>query len=76
MLQGAFLQVGIGLCIGIPVAIVGARYLASQLYGVPRFDPLVLSTAILVLAICAFLAGILPARRAASIQPSGAMRLE
>jgi predicted lysophospholipase L1 biosynthesis ABC-type transport system permease subunit len=76
VLQGTFLQVGIGLSIGTPVAIISARYLASQLYGVARFDPSVLGTAILVLAACAFLAGFLPARRAASIQPSAALRLE
>ncbi len=76
VLQGAFLQVGIGLCIGIPLAILSARYLNSQLYGVGRFDPLVLGTAILVLAACAFLAGFLPARHAASIHPSDALRLD
>lgn len=76
VLRGAFLPVCIGLCIGIPLAILCGRYLVHQLYGVGRFDPLVLGGAIVVLAVCALVAGILPARRAASIEPMEALRIE
>lgn len=76
VLRGTLLQVFAGLCIGVPSAILCGRYLASQLYGVGRFDPLVLCGAALLLLGCAFFAGLLPARRASSIRPSDALRLE
>jgi predicted permease len=76
VLRGAFSQIGLGLCIGIPVAIVCGRYLAHQLYGVGLFDPFVLSGAAFALVACALIAGLLPARRAASIEPSEALRME
>ncbi len=76
ILLGAFSQVGIGLCIGIPVAILCGRYLAHQLYGVGRFDPLVLGAAAIVLSVCTLIAGLVPARRAASVEPMEALRIE
>jgi predicted permease len=76
VLRAAFVQVGIGLCIGIPLAILCGRYLGHRLYGVGRFDPFVLGTATFVLGVCALVAGFLPARRAASIDPVEALRTE
>jgi predicted permease len=76
ILGGAFSQVGMGLCIGIPLALLCGRALAHQLYGVSRFDPIVLGGAVLVLCICALVAGLVPARRAASIEPMEALRIE
>jgi predicted permease len=76
VLGGAFSQVAIGLCIGIPLAMLSGRALAHQLYSVPRFDPLVFGGAVLVLCLCALGAGLLPARRAASIEPMEALRME
>jgi ABC-type antimicrobial peptide transport system permease subunit len=74
VLSSALAQAGIGLCIGVPIAVVCGRLLAHQLYGVGRFDPLVLSGAVLILGLCALIAGIVPARRAASIDPNQALR--
>lgn len=76
VLRGAFLQILIGLVIGIPVAIGGSRLIAAQLYQVKGWDPLVLGGAMITLAACAFLASIIPARRAASINPVQALRTE
>jgi predicted permease len=76
VLRGAFLQAGIGLAIGIPVAILGARLMADQLYGVRSYDPLSLAIAIVVLSVAAAVAGFVPARRAASIEPMVALRTE
>jgi putative ABC transport system permease protein len=76
VLRGAFLQVGIGLAIGIPAALGGRWVVASQLFEVRPWDltALVLSTILLLLA--AFAAGAIPAQRAASINPMQALRTE
>jgi predicted permease len=76
VLRSAFLQVFIGLMIGIPVAIVCSRLIGAQLYEVKGWDPIVLGGAVVVLGICAFFASIIPAQRAASINPVQALRAE
>ena len=76
VLSGAFTQVGAGLCIGLTLAMLCGRYLAHQLYGVSRFDAPLLGGATVVLAVSALLATILPAWRAASIDPVEGLRSE
>ena len=76
VLGGAFLQVGIGLAIGIPAAIGMGWIVTSQLFGVQPWDPTVLALAALLLSAAAFLAGSIPAQRAASINPMQALRTE
>src|SRR5271165_3748487 len=76
VLRGAFVQVGIGLAIGIPIALAGGRFMADQLFGVRSWDPLSMAIAVAVLSAAAALAGFIPARRAASIEPMEALRIE
>jgi predicted permease len=76
VMNRALLLVAVGLAIGIPVALVGGRLMRTQLYGVSTYDPLTLIGAVLVLAASAALAGFIPARRAASIEPMTALRIE
>jgi len=76
MLRGAFTQVGLGLAIGIPIALIGGHYMSDQLYSVRSYDPASLAVAVVVLALAAALAGFIPARRAASIEPMEALRTE
>ena len=76
VLRRALLLVGLGLAIGIPVALIAGRLMRSQLYGVRTYDPLTLGIAVLVLSFFAALAGFIPARRAASIEPMTALRIE
>ena len=76
VLSNALLLVGIGLAIGVPVALLSGRLMRSQLYGVHIYDPLILATAIVVLSTSAALAGFIPARRASSIEPMQALRIE
>jgi predicted permease len=76
VLQGALVQMGIALAIGIPVTIAAGRAMATQLFGVKPYDPriLLLTTGALVFA--AFLAAVVPARRAATLDPIRALRTE
>jgi ABC-type antimicrobial peptide transport system permease subunit len=75
-MRGAFSQVALGLALGIPIALLGAHSIADQLYVVKSYDPSSLSVAVVVLLAAAALAGFLPARRAASIDPMPALRNE
>ncbi|HEY0564504.1 MAG TPA: FtsX-like permease family protein, partial [Terriglobales bacterium] len=74
VLSGAFRRVAIGLLIGIPLAIGAGRLLATQLYGVRAWDMVALSAATLSLGLCALIAAVIPALRAAAIQPSSVLR--
>jgi predicted permease len=74
VLRGALWQVLIGIVIGIPAALFAGHFMASLLYGVSGSDPLALVGAVMLLAICAGVAGFIPARRAASIDPIQALR--
>lgn len=76
VLRGAFTQIVIGLLIGIPIAIACAHLIAAQLFEVKGWDPLVLSAAVISLGLCAFVASIIPARRAAAVNPVQALRVE
>jgi predicted permease len=76
VLRGAFQRVGAGLLLGLPLAVGAGRLLAAQLYGVSFWDPLALTIAASSLAVCAFVAAIIPAGRAASISPMTALRTE
>ena len=76
VLRGAFLLVGLGLALGVVVALIAGRFVADQLYGVRAYDPLSISIAVLVLSLAAALAGFIPARRAARIEPMQALRME
>ena len=76
VIRGAMLQAVAGLAIGIPVAIFCVRYVKSQLYEITSVDIPVMTFAIGVLALAAAVAGIIPARRAASIEPARALRIE
>ncbi len=76
VLAGALVQLAIGLAIGIPAAWLAGRFMANQLYNVSASDPWALLSATAALSLCALLAGFLPARRAASIEPMQALRSE
>ncbi|MGB9111078.1 MAG: FtsX-like permease family protein, partial [Telluria sp.] len=76
VLRGAFLQVGVGLAIGIPAAIEAGRLMAAELFGVDAVNPLVLGATTAVLCLAALLASSLPARRAAGVEPMEALRGE
>jgi putative ABC transport system permease protein len=74
VLRGAFSQVGIGLALGIPAAIGAGKLMTDQLFGVKPWDPVMLTVATLLLALAALLASVIPARRAAGVEPMVALR--
>jgi predicted permease len=76
VLRGAFTRVGLGLILGIPLAVAAGRLISAQLYGVSFWDPMALGVAAGALAACAFFAAVIPAGRAASISPMSALRTE
>ncbi len=76
VMRGAMLQAIAGLAIGIPVAIFCVRYVKSQLYEITSVNVPVMAIAVGVLVLTAAIAGLIPARRAASIDPVRALRIE
>jgi ABC-type antimicrobial peptide transport system permease subunit len=76
VLRDALWQVVFGLLIGIPAALLAGHLMASQLYHVQAYDPWALAGSIVVLNLCAAVAAFIPARRAASIEPMQALRIE
>jgi len=76
VLRGAFAQVLLGLAIGIPIALLGSRLVADQLFQVRIYDPLSIALGVVVLSLAAAVAGFIPARRAAGIEPMQALRTE
>lgn len=76
VLKGAFLQILIGLMIGVPASIACARLIEAKLYEVNGWDPAVLGVAVLALGVCALVASVVPARRAATVNPVNALRVE
>jgi predicted permease len=76
VLRSAFTRVALGLALGVPLAIGAGRLIAAQLYGVTFWDPVALGVAAGSLTLCAFVAALIPASRAASIPPMHALRSE
>ena len=76
VLRSAFSQIGIGLGLGIPLAIVAGRLMTEQLYGVAPWDPRMLTIAALLLCAASLAASWIPAVRAATVDPMVALRIE
>jgi predicted permease len=74
VLRGAFWQVGVGLLLGIPAAIGAGKLMADQLYGVKAWDPMMLAVATVLLGLAALVAAVIPAQRAAGLDPVEALR--
>jgi ABC-type antimicrobial peptide transport system permease subunit len=66
----------IGILIGVPVAFALSSLLRSQLFGVSPADPVSLLAAVLLVSAVALVAALIPARRAATIDPVTALRTE
>jgi ABC-type antimicrobial peptide transport system permease subunit len=76
VLREALTLVGLGLLIGVPVAMAAVRLVRNQLYGVEPTDPVSLVAGGVMLVGVALLATWFPARRALGISPVDALRAE
>lgn len=76
VLRGAFWQIGIGLAIGIPLAILAGKLMKDQLFGVQPWNPAMLIASAAMLAAAATVASLVPVRRAVGVEPMVALRTE
>ncbi|MEK6399166.1 MAG: FtsX-like permease family protein, partial [Terriglobus sp.] len=76
VLRGATIQTALGILIGILAALLCVRFVQSQLYEIAGLNATVLISSVLILAIAAAIAAIIPAQRASSINPMEALRME
>jgi putative ABC transport system permease protein len=67
---------GVAVAVTIPVALLATRAVRSELFGVSSVDPAVYGVGILVISLVAVVAGLVPARRAATVDPAKALRNE
>ena len=74
VLRRVALLVGAGVIVGAVVSVWAARFVATLLYGLQPRDPVTLAGAALVLSVIGALAGWIPARRAARIDPARVLR--
>jgi ABC-type antimicrobial peptide transport system permease subunit len=74
VLRSAYVLVGIGLGFGLPLAVAMGRLVGSRLYGTTWYSPPILAAAATLIALCALAATIVPARRAASLDPVKTLR--
>ena len=76
VLGEALQPVALGAAVGVVSAIAATRVLASQLFDVSPTDPLTIAAVVAMLVGVALVASVIPARRAASIDPTRALQAE
>jgi predicted permease len=76
VLRQAAYPVLLGTSVGLTLALVALRWVRSLLYQTPVLDPLAVGGSVLLLLAAAALAAVMPARRAASVDPMQALRNE
>ena len=76
VMRGVMMQTMFALILGAPLAMICVRYIQSQLYEITSVGASVMISAIAILMAAALLAGTIPARKAASINPVSALKAE
>jgi ABC-type antimicrobial peptide transport system permease subunit len=76
VVRAAITPVALGLAVGLAAAIVAERALAGLLFGVTPHDPVALVGVVVTLGGAALVAAVVPARRAAGVDPLVALRSE
>ena len=76
VMRETMIVAGIGVAIGLGAALATTRLVVAMLFGLAPTDPLTVSFAVLLMIAVAALAGYIPARRAARVDPMIALRYE
>ncbi|HXT70598.1 MAG TPA: ABC transporter permease [Vicinamibacterales bacterium] len=76
VLRDVLIVTAVGLLIGVPVALAGSGYVRALLFGIEPTDPVSIVIGAGALVLCALIAGLIPAQRAARIDPMVAVRHE
>ena len=76
VLRQSLITTAIGISVGLAAAAALTRYLDAMLFGVTALDPVTFAAVALLFAAVATLAAWIPARRAAGLDPSIALRCE
>jgi predicted permease len=76
ILRDSLVMTVAGVCLGVPLAMLVGRALTSSLYGVRALDSMSYALAVAGLAVVALVASVVPAGRAASVDPMRALRME
>ena len=76
VLGESLLLLAVGVVLGIPLTLAATRLIQAQLFGLHASDPITLIAAVTIIGAVTMLAGYLPARRAAKVDPMIALRYE
>jgi len=68
--------VGVGIVVGVAGALAGARLLRALVYGVSETDPLTFVAVPVIVVVVAVMAAVVPARRAARVDPVTVLRMD
>ena len=76
ILRESLILAAIGVALGVPLVVLVSRMLSSQLFGVKPYDAVSYAAAVAGVAVVAMAAAVIPAQRAASVDPLRALRSE
>ena len=76
VLREVLLLAGLGMVVGLPLALAVAYLIRSQLFGLSPFDPVTIALSVVGIVIVAIFSGYFPARRAIKVNPITALRYD
>ena len=75
ILRQAAWALGLGIAAGVGMSAAATRVLTTQLFGVSAYDPVTFAAVVITLTLVALVASLIPARRAASVDPTRALHM-
>jgi ABC-type antimicrobial peptide transport system permease subunit len=76
IMRESLMLLAIGTVLGLPLALMATRIIREQLFAIDAIDPISFTVSLAVVSLMTLLAGWLPARRAAGVDPLQALRVE